>query len=847
MPTNTNAGSPLTGDQAYDAAQGFATTGTQGGLDSGVTGFGAGAPAPQGAQPQQLGPWLTEDDQTVFKAIDALVVRQERLARNRLEQDKHYTRLKIGQPFSRLKYDDNRDTYTAELPPGINAAQAAVPNKGWDLCNKIVETLMADAPQPMPKAENDSEDAESAAEMAEEFLIQDGSENGTNDAELFWDALDAAMTKASSFLHLWVDPTGGGYVPLQILAHPQAQSPAAPMDGPPGPDGQPVPTTDPVLRYITSSDPQQAQFTDDPSQAAPQWVPKIRADLRGREHLRCYPETSDVRNAQKVVVLDFCTLGELKRRCPDTLGQMTDDELGKLCDWTPRRYLQLLPPALRTRWSLKTTDGTIPDKGGSDDERIAFFYNLYAKPDQDYPRGCHIMVSGYQQGTILHKETWTAEIPTKGGTDVRCLNIPVVQIRPVNDPEHGDPMGRCVFTRFAGANESSARLFDAYAAACDIILHPASYVASTSTVEAEDIEESRATGKPIPVIAMQADWMRYEEMRPLPPTFMEMIGFQYEQMESIGSVNKPLQGADKQQEVSGVARQVAVKQAMISLGRMQQALIQAISRFWRIKLELAQKEFTVPQMMRYEGEDGAYKQAMWTGKDFAQVGDVSVQPGTGTMLPPADKINQLATLVNIGFMDKDEAADAARPAFSQTLGIPEDPHSQRVERQIASWLQGPPSPQWVQERQQYDQQMQQYQQVQQQAVQAQQAQQQADQHGALALHPHPAPQVPQLPPPPTPPWTPFQPLPHDTMPLIATRRLRRLATEMSKVRFTAQPPEWQSTLVDEFNRMSQAVQASQPVPPLPRGVNIQMSGDASTVGAEEKAATTPPQPQQQAA
>jgi hypothetical protein len=54
-------------------------------------------------------------------------------------------------------------------------------------------------------------------------------------------------------------------------------------------------------------------------------------------------------------------------------------------------------------------------------------------------------------------------------------------------------------------------------------------------------------------------------------------------------------------------------------------------------------------------------------------------------------------------------------------------------------------------------------------------------------------------------WTPFAPLPMDDEPQVAALRQKRLRKLMATARFSAQPPEWQQVVKDEYQRMRQAV------------------------------------------
>ena len=204
-PTAQPWGQPLEGEDAYFASQPISDAvrgGTQTGF-SGVTGKAESAADVQArpalsAEPMDgKGKLLAASDEEAFKAVHNLVLRQELLARSRLQQDRHWTYVRRGYPWSYLEKQQDQDIYVQAFPPGVDTLRpAAVPNKAADLCNKYVETLMVDPPRPSPKAANDSETAERAAEMAYQFLVQDGGESGTDDNALFWLSTDAEIGRA---------------------------------------------------------------------------------------------------------------------------------------------------------------------------------------------------------------------------------------------------------------------------------------------------------------------------------------------------------------------------------------------------------------------------------------------------------------------------------------------------------------------------------------------------------------------------------------------------------------------------------------------------------------------------
>ena len=293
--------------------------------------------SPQDPQAQGLGSWLEDTDGEVFSTVEELVRRQELLAINHWNIDEYYKAVVNGYPWATLTHDQGKDTYTFNLPYGVSSLSIQpVPNKNLDLVNKASESLLVDFPQVECEPIDDSEEAELAAEMATRVLELDATEQGTNDAVLFDDRVKLSLVTATTYLEAWVDPSGGGSVPLQIKAHPQAVSPDTPLVGPDG-----MPTTDYELRYVGNG-----QFVADASQADPQWQPRIRASKWGREHIRVFPESQPIETAEKIIILGYCTLGEAKLRWPD-VAALPPDDLSALCDWTPPRYLVLLPPFQR--------------------------------------------------------------------------------------------------------------------------------------------------------------------------------------------------------------------------------------------------------------------------------------------------------------------------------------------------------------------------------------------------------------------------------------------------------------------------------------------------------------------
>jgi hypothetical protein len=748
---------------------------------------GQDAPAFEG-----LGPLLEESDEAVFNGVHTLVRRQELLANRRWEQDQYWTYVKYGYPWVELKKYPDRDMFECVLPYGSQAITIqAIPNKTWDLCNKAMENLLIDYPQPDPQKIDDSEQAERAEDLSRRFLVINGGEHGTNDYATMQQAVSRALVTASTFIHTYNDPSGNGWVPLQIQAHPQAISPENPLVGPDG-----MPTTDCVLRYVTPD----RQFTDDPTQADRQWMPKLKKQVLYREHVRVFPETVPVEQAEKVVLLWYTTIGDAKRRW-ESVAQMSDDALEQLTSWTPDFYLRLLPPSLRSRWRINYGQEGFKQTGDLD-ERIFFYYHVYARSTPEHPEGAEVVVSGTNKGTILHKDTLSCqvEITPKDGSgprlEPRCLEIPLVQLTLRIDADDRDATGRPFIEMIGGADQFRSALFQGYAEVLDLTLHSERYIPSTSPVQEHQIRDSRATGRPIPILRPE-DKPFYPQQPPIPSGLLDTIQYMDEQLNSMSSLNEPLQGNDQSKEISGVARQIAVQQARIGLNSMGRAIDTGACRDWRIDLEQCMKHYGVTQQLRYVGEDGQNKQVEWTGTDFALIGDVQIKQGTGTRMAPLDKVQYLGGLKNLGLISDEDAQRAAKTAYSNDLGLDESVHEQYVERCVDVWLQGPPDG-WMDAAQAYQQQVAQYQALTMPIVQ-QHAQQDAigQAQGGPPLPP------PQLPPPPQKPWSPFAPRPNDDDPNLAMLWRHKLSKVISSVKFDAQPPQWQQVLAEKYQAAGQ--------------------------------------------
>lgn len=737
-----------------------------------------------------------------FKTVEALVRSQDRMTRNDWAVDTHFSRIRSGVPFSRLEKISNQSIWVAKLPNGMNAeSSAAVPNKADDLCNKVEDTLMADPAKPDPMPHVSDESITQAAKLASEFLQQDGGESGTNDIETYRWALNNAFTRASSYPHYIVDRNGGGYQPTQKLAHPKATDPANPlvaMIEVPSPDGISPPTQveerspNPILRYVSAPSPEfpEGQFVESADQADKTWLPKIVIERLRREQVRCFPPTADVDDAAAVILVRWCTLSQARSFWPETVGAMDMTQLSALASWKPAQSDLIIPYAFRG--SQEGMTGPSLDEVGSFSpvlQRRMFSYRLYVASSPDYPQGYQLDISGANSGTVLDERTmdYTVTLPTSGKT-TRCKDIPLVQIRPMQDVDGGNPKGWPFISRFAGASEAEATLYSAFMDVCDNMLHPHVFIRSTASVDDSDWFD-----RSVPILLNPGDAEpTYEQFPPLPP-ILPLIENLDTKQDTISGLTGTAQGLDSSNAVSGVAKNLTIRQALISLSGFQQNLHSGLTRGWRIKCQLAQAEFSTPQLMEFAGSAGSQQPTWWTGEDFAGVDRIGIQPGTGSMMTPEGKAQYVAFLQGQGWLQPDAAAAVALPGIKMDLGLPDDPYEASIEREVGVWLQGP-SPEWTQAAQQQQQVVQQAQSAYSQEVSA---------AGQIAGMPMPQFTPPQLPPLPNP----FQPRPNDGEPAKAQIVMKRLSKLFEDPQFAKFDPAWQALPTAVYQAASQVMQA----------------------------------------
>lgn len=376
---------------------------------------------------------------------------------------------RAGTPGVRVIEDTDTRTARVWVPPGATAQRVGLP-KTDQLVRKTVDTLLVDPPLPEATPSSDDDEARAAAELATRLLRDDaGPQAGNLRAELRA-AMDLAGTYGSGFLWTIVDPTKGGWVPMEVLAHPLAQRydeadpegvldapapvtpPAMPpeMLGAPGAPGMPgmdpAAPADPMAATGDAgmpgappmAPPAPADPAADPSAvelvkrfvmpdgalsksavgARMVWRPGLVTKRLNGKQLRFVPETATgIDDALGVVITTVMSLGEVASMFPrtDDEGQereLTLEEQTALVEWRPVDLKKVLPQGMKV-------EGEGKPKGGDGqflDHALVMLMVVYLRSHGRYPKGAYVVVGGGTggngrdgaKGMVLHRQPWSA-------------------------------------------------------------------------------------------------------------------------------------------------------------------------------------------------------------------------------------------------------------------------------------------------------------------------------------------------------------------------------------------------------------------------------------------------------
>lgn len=697
--------------------------------------------------------WLGMPEPDAAKRAIKLWEDQHRHMKSRLAQWKANRARREGIANVMIVKDRDTKEVTVWIPPG---PQVPVLNKADRLCRRVRSFLFSDPPMAEATPARDDDEARDAAEFSTRALQDLGSEGTLDDALTAAQAFDGASTYDSGFRRYFIDPTGGGKRPVEIVANAEiATLPEALQN--PGPEPH-------VTRYANLA----GQLVDDAN--APnlrmQWIPKLRVEVLTGKHVRFLPHTSrDIWAAEGALVGTMTTLGQLRAAFPVRFAQLTEDDRKQLISDRPQGWKELLPKSDR-RFEV--------NEGQEDDEQAVFTLTLYykAKPIPGREKGVYLVAAG--KGVLLYRGPW--EDPQHPDN---VLDIPIDQFKQFDDED--ESYGKGLMRLLGPGNELRNAQVGTFLEHLDRFINRKVFYPATSTWQPKSARAATATHIPI----NPGGQPHYEEVPDFPKMAEKMLDFVNADMDDESALQQIAQGVNPPSVKSGLHAQEIVEQVIAALSDIRTNTIRALIRGWRIQLQLVRAFYSVPQRLAWVGEDGAYKERMWTGADLGGTKDVRLQRGTFTSLTPTAKAavaEHLFALVDPQtgrpLIPADELERIALAQVGGQLGLQDNPHRLRVRRQIDRWRDGPPEG-WQPPEPQVD---------------------------PATGQPAVDPQTGQpLPPPPDPALQAiFDPRPVDDLPDVAAVRLTELARLMSSMRFGKWPPEWQRGVMEEFERARQA-------------------------------------------
>jgi hypothetical protein len=703
---------------------------------------GAPNPPPAYGDVVQPGEFLTGDPIEISKAILKLWSDQDVLHRTRREAWKVAKLRREGVTGARLVKKQDLDQWQAWVPPGQTMNVPGI-NKADALCDKLVANLLVDPPRPDPIPTDGGDEDRDDTELAERILNDVLGENGVSYDAMVRAALDRGTVYDSGFIWHYIDPQGGGRQPVRMLAHPDAVDAQTPFQGPsqmglagsmPGPQ-LPPPYS---LRHVTPD----GQLQDTPDGAALTWAPKLKCEVVTGRHLRFLPpDANDIWEAHGVLRAGFMTVGKMKLAFPETAAY-TEEQWGRVCAYKPEKARDLLPDSRRR------------DDEGEKDSRLAFYVICCYTECPDYPDGFYGVAV---DGAIPYRQPWTDTTDGKR----QPLDLPVTQFK---GPERGadDPYGVGLMRVVGDANELRVAQVGTLLQYLDRLNTQKTFVPVSSIVNPKDLTNSSRRIIPMNPGGQPVN----EELPDYPQASMAMFDLVSTEMDSASGLQQAAQGVEDPSVTSGRQAQQIVAQVLAGLSSYKSMIERGYVRGCRIVLQLVRMAYTRPQMLRFTGEDGAYRSRSWTGADLQNVANIQLKAGSLSMMNAAMKADASIQLQQTGLLTVDELRDILESHVGSTIGLQDNPIRLRARRQIARWKDGPP-PGWAPAPPTVIQ-----------GVQGAQIQ-------------PPAPVV-------------FVPVPADELPGHASIRLVELARTMMSVAYEQADPNWRQEFDQEFERMRQA-------------------------------------------
>lgn len=647
-----------------------------------------------------------------------------------------------------------QDRNEALLPLGAKKSVSGM-NKAARLKRRVRSVMFNDPPVPECTPSGDDDDARDAAETGTRILQYQCSEGQLDFNLVAADAFDMASNYGSGFIRFWVDETGGGFLPKQVEASPQAVDPndpypVDPMTGIKRP-------CDPILRYVTET----GQFTEQRNEAERVWLPKIRREVLTGKHVRFLPfNVRDLWEADGVMVGCAVSLGTLKKMFPE-MRKWPEDRILKVCETRPQHFQDLLPAG------RKSQPGD-PKK----DDTLVFVLARYHVQSPLYPEGAYLIAAGSEE--LLYRGTWFDE------EHAEALDIPLTQFKQLT--EEDNPYGKGLMEDLGPGNELRSAMYGAELEHLDRFNNRKIFASMISPLAGNPQLMQAPTGTPIPIMPGTAPI--YEEIPDFPVIVEKMLAQASTEMDDESGLQQSGQGLNSPSVKSGVHANAVWQQVQMGLTDLRENTQRGLIRGWRVMMQLDRAFFSEPQLMRWQSPDGRFKLKRWTGADFADTTEVRVQRGSFTLLTPSAKAELAQTYgpQGMNLLTQADLEHVTEGNIGGLFGLQDNPHRNRVRLQIAKWQDGPPEG-WNPPQAPID---------------PMTGQPQVDPQTGQPMAPPPDPTLAQM----------FDTRAVDTQPDVAAIRVYELGRTMSSTAFRRweQFPAWQQALTQAYTQARQAAQ-----------------------------------------
>lgn len=753
---------------------------------------GAAKPAPSpfsgqgGAQDQAatpavsefpgLGPLLEQTDPAAI--VDAIVqeVQNQAPARKRRRTENEAARLWAkGVRGARVRQSEDRNNVELVIPLGALDAPPVM-GRTKELLEKYVSHLLSDPAIPDAQPASDTDQDRDAAEFVTRLLTVEGAESGYNNAGVMRRAAKKSCVFKSAFIYQCVDPMGGGWRAKQVQAHPDATMAADALMDPA--TNQPADPSKLVKRFVRGD----GTLSQKSSDASRQWLPKLKPEVLTSENVVLLPETATgINDADGMIIIRFTSLGKLKGSFAKAMEGLSDTAIREMADWKPEEARRAAPGVVKGTTIIEGPDGALADS------TLICTLTLYYTSHGPYPKGAYIVVAG--PNVVLHKQTWSGMVEQPDGSlEEECLELPAAQIRLLDDEVDDDHMGRALINEIAPGDDVRGEIELAWREHLDKVLSPNTYLPMGSIIQPEEVEARdgrvlyfNPQGTPV-----------LEEVADFPADGKEFYDRATRAQDSAIMLEETAQAANVSSVTSGVQVQAIAGLANQNIASSRANLGDAQQRLWRISAQLIRVFYTIPLQMKYESEDGSYKQREWTRADLGSTRDISIAAGSFTQQSPQQKQAQLDQRLQMGAIDVDEHERLSANNLKASIGYQDNPHRQRVRRQISAWREGPPKDA-AQQQKQF-----------QRAVAQYQAATQAPAPPAPGQPPQSAPPSP----PPVPPVDPLDPFgdirPVDDEQDVAVIRHKELRREMAGGVYVKWPTWWSAYFSKAYDRAKKA-------------------------------------------